>query len=549
MRRSLILVFALLTLRPAAAVPAEGHEIMISAPTPWGVEVGRKVAARGGNVADVAVAVGLTLSVTSPYYASLGGGGFALVKMNTVVDAIDFRESAVKAARPDYFAKLDKSASITGGRAVAVPGVPAGLYAIHQKYGKLKWVDLFKEVLELSGKGFPVSGEWARQTREERDRFDKGGVQTFFNKGVALKPGDVLRQPGLTRALTLLKTKGPKGFYEGEVARDIVDAVAAAGGEMTVADVRGYKVRWLSPLTTDYEGYKVYLMPPPSSGGVVIATALRMIEKSGLKDKTLPMSIDEYHLMGEIQSRAFRGRMLLGDPDFAKNPIDYLTSDPYVAEMLKTFDPAKSVLPPPLKPDEQNGKESTETTHFSVMDASGHAISLTVTLNGNYGSAVVSPKFGVALNNEMDDFTTHLDQPNMYGLVQGVANRVEAGKRPLSSMSPTLVEKRGKLVAAIGAPGGPRIISGVLQGIYRLLARNMDADQAIQTARVHHQFAPNILFHDKNRFTPETLAGLKARGHQLKEGSTGKVYIIHLRDDGILEASFDSRGEGSAGGI
>jgi gamma-glutamyltranspeptidase/glutathione hydrolase len=500
-------------------------------------------------VADVAVAVGLTLSVTSPYYAALGGGGFALIKMNSVVDAIDFRESAVKAVSPAYFAKLDKNASITGGRAVATPGFPAGLYAIHQKYGKLKWVDLFKEVLELSGKGFPVSGEWARQTRDERDRFTAGGVKTFFRKGVALKPGDILQQPGLTKALTLLRAKGPKGFYEGEVAKDIVDSVVAAGGEMTVADVRDYKVRWLSPISTDYEGYKVYLMPPPSSGGVVIASALKMIEKSGLKDKTAPMSIDEYHLMGEIQARAFRGRMLLGDPDFAKNPVAYLTSNEYAAEMLKSVDPAKSVAPPPLRPEEFAGKESTETTHYSVMDASGHAISLTVTLNGNYGSAVVSPRFGIALNNEMDDFTTHVGEPNMFGLTQGLANDVRPGKRPLSSMSPTLVEKRGKLVAAIGAPGGPRIISGVLQGIYRLLARNLDADLAIQTARVHHQYSPNILYIDKHRFTPETLAGLRTRGHELKEGSTGKVYIIHLRDDGILEASFDSRGEGSAGGI
>ena len=547
-----VLIASLLFLNSNAyAVPAEGHELLIAAPSPYAVEVGRKIAARGGNVVDVAVAVGLTLSVTSPYYAALGGGGFALVKMNGVADAIDFRETAVKATSPDYFTKSGKDASITGGRAVATPGFAAGLWAIHQKYGKLKWADLFADPLILAQKGFAVSGEWVTRTRDERDRFTKPGLGVFFKKGVALKPGDTLVQPGLAKALATFKLKGMKGFYEGEVAQDIVEAVTAAGGEMTLADMKDYKVRWLSPLTTDYEGYKVYLMPPPSSGGVVIATALKLIEKMNVKEKR-ERSVDEYHLLGAIQSRAFRGRLLLGDPDFTKNPIEFLTSDAYVTDMAKSINRVRATPPPALTTEEVKAMpipEHDETTHFSVMDAGGHAVALTVTLNGAYGSGVVSPRFGIALNDEMDDFTTHVGEGNMFGLIQGRANDVRPGKRPLSSMSPTLVEKHGKLVAAIGAPGGPRIISGVLQGLYRLLARGMDADLAIQTPRVHHQFLPDILYIDRSRLAAETIDGLKARGHELKEGSQGKVYIVHAKDDGTLEAGFDSRGEGAVGGI
>jgi gamma-glutamyltranspeptidase/glutathione hydrolase len=248
------------------------------------------------------------------------------------------------------------------------------------------------------------------------------------------------------------------GFYEGPIAKDIVDTVSALGGKITIEDFKNYKVRWLEPLVTGYEGHKIYLMPPPSSGGVVILSALNMIEKLDVKSKAL-LSADEFHLLAEIEARAFRGRALLGDPEFHKNPLKLLTSETYLEEMRKSVNLRKTVALKPLMPGEI--KESSETTHFSVMDAEGHAIALTVTLNGGYGSAVVSEKYGIALNNEMDDFTTKPNEPNMYGLIQGPGNYVEAGKRPLSSMSPTLVEKNGKIVMSLGAPGGPRIITGV----------------------------------------------------------------------------------------
>ena len=533
---------------PLHAVPAEGHQIMISGPSPYAVEAGRQIAMKGGNVVDVAVATLLCLSVTSPYYASLGGGGFALVKLKSVVEALDFRETAPAVMNSKYFLKLGAEASQTGGNAVGVPGVPAGLWALHQRYGKMKWKALFEPSLRLAQQGFAVSGEWAFSTARESKRFTPAGLRIFLRQSsIPLKPGHILKQPALAEALIQLRDHNAKGFYEGPVAKDLVDSVKAAGGAMTLADLAKYTPRWLSPLITHYEGDKIYLMPPPSSGGVVIMGALKMMEKLGLKTKA-ERSAAEYHLLAEIEARAFRGRGELGDPDFGTNPVEKLTSDAYLDEMIKTVSPEKSVLPAEL-PEAVSSKEKTETTHFSVLDADGNAVALTVTLNGTYGSGVVTQKFGIALNDEIDDFTTSAGEPNMYGLVQGDRNRVEAGKRPLSSMSPTLIEKHGKVIASLGAPGGPRITSAVLQGIYRLIARGNDADTAVQTARVHHQFSPNILYVDRRRFAPEILESLQKHGHVIEEGSEGKLYIVHQRDDGVLEAAFDSRGEGAAAGF
>lgn len=547
--KNLICLFTLLCGLSVEAVPTQGHRILISAAHPLAVEAGRKVAERGGNVVDVAVTVALTLSVTSPSFSALGGGGFALTKLKGMPspEALDFREMAPAATSRDYYLKLAKDASITGGHAVGVPGKAAGLVALHKKYGKLRWASLFADPIRLARQGFPVSGEWSDETARDKDRFNPAGRKILFKTGgVAYKPGELLKQPGLARALEALRDRREKGFYEGEVAKDVVAAVAESGGKMTLQDLKNYKVRWLKPLQTEYEGYKIYLMPPPSSGGIVIMQALKLIEALDLKSKAA-LSVDELHLLAEIQARAFRGRALLGDPDFHKNPIDFLTSKTYLKELAESVKLKKAVALKPLA--EDVSKESTQTTHFSVLDHEGNAVALTETLNGSYGSAVVTPRYGIALNNEMDDFTTRPGEPNMFGLIQGSGNEVAAGKRPLSSMSPTLVEKEGRIVMSVGAPGGPRIITAVLQVLYRTLSRKTDVDWAIQAPRVHHQFLPNQVTVDFNRLPPESVQGLKDRGHTVEEGWMGRVYLVRLRPDGILEAAFDSRGEGSAGGI
>ena len=529
------------------AIPREGHKIMMATPSPIAAEVGRQIAAKGGNVVDVAVAIGLSLSVTSPYFASLGGGGFALIKMGkNPVQALDFREAAPAKTHPKFFLDKPKTASIDGPHAVGVPGFPAGLWAMHKKYGKLHWSQLFEAPIRLAKKGFPVSGEWVDKTSKIKNKFNGAGKRFLLKKNRSVyRPREILKQPQLAKALKEMRNRGVTPFYKGSIARDISKTLKDLGGVMTFEDFKNYKVRWLKPLQTNFAGHKVYLMPPPSSGGLIIHSALQLIEKLKLK-KYKALSVDELHFLAEIMKVAFRGRSLLGDPDFHKNPTQHFTDAKElkkIAEKIK----ANSVLK--LKPIETAMNGSKETTHYSVMDIHGNTVSLTVTLNGNYGSKVVSEKFGIALNNEMDDFTTRPGKPNMFGLIQGKGNHVQAGKRPLSSMSPTLVEKNGKVVLSLGGKGGPRIINGVLQTLYRVLVSGYDMDLAIQTPRIHHQFLPDTIYYDTHRFSPEVIEALEKRGHKLKESWQAKVYGVRINEEGHLEAAYDSRSEGGANGI
>jgi len=530
----------------ASAIPAEGHEIMVAGPSPFAPEIARKIHAAGGNAVDVAVAIGLSLAVTHPYYASVGGGGFAVIKIGKDVKTLDFREKAPAQAKPDLFADRDAMASRNGGLAVGVPGIVAGYFEMHKKYGKLRWSDLFVEALNLAENGFLVSGEWVETTTGSTGRFNDAGKKFFFKTpSQAYKPGERLKQPALAAFLKELKAHGPEVFYSGKVAEDLVSSVAAAGGILTTDDLKNYQARWLEPLTANFNGYKLWLMPPPSSGGVIIAEAVRLMEKLKISE-VKPLSVEEFHLLVETLKLSYRGRGLLGDPDFGKNPTEQLLSNKYLSEEAALFKKNHALDVTPL---ENLNFEKDETTHLSVMSSNGDAVAMTVTLNGNYGSAVVSQKTGIALNNEMDDFTTKLGKPNMFGLVQGANNQVRAGARPLSSMTPTIVEKNGRTVLSIGAPGGPRITSAVLQVLYRLLTQKFNIDQAIQAPRVHHQFLPNIVKIDLLRFTPETIAALEAKGHVIDIGSTGRVAGVWLTESGILQGACDSRGECAAGGF
>ncbi|MCB9025744.1 MAG: gamma-glutamyltransferase [Bdellovibrionaceae bacterium] len=543
----LIVLFILTSQLIAQAIPVEGKKMLISAPSPYAVEAGKKIIKKGGNVVDVATVVGLTLAVTNPYFAAFGGGGFAMVKVgNNPVDVLDFRETAPLKTHPQYYLDKKPEASQNGGTAVAVPGVAAGIYELHKKYGKLSWKELFSEPIQLAEDGFNVSGEWTARTEISVSRFNPKGAQHFLKNQKAYQAGELLKQKPLSSFLKMYKRQGPKAFYTGPVANDIVKTVKDTGGDLSLQDLNDYKVRWLKPLTHNFKGYVVYLMPPPSSGGVVLKTALSLIDQLKLENLE-SMSVDELHLMGEILNRSFRGRALLGDPDFHENPLEKLLSKNYIGDMAKSINLTKAKQLKPLS--DKNLNESNETTHYSILDDQGNSVSITVTLNGNYGSAVVSEKFGIALNNEMDDFTTHPGEANMYGLVQGKGNYVQARKRPLSSMSPTLVEKDGKVILSLGAPGGPTIISGVLQVIYNSLVRNMDIDRAIQSPRVHHQFLPNVLYIDEWRLQPATKKGLLTKGHVLEEKAfIGRVNAVRLKNNGALEAAFDSRGEGAVGG-
>lgn len=544
------LFVSLILVTKSYAVPFEGSKLLISCQSPYAVEAGKQIAAKGGNVVDVAITVALTEAVTSPYFASIGGGGFAMIKMNEDLKVLDFRETAPASTHPKFYLDKPKKSSQNGGLAVGVPGIPAGLWELHKKYGKLSWNQLFKTPIILASKGFQVSGEWVKRTQKTTERFNSSGKKYFFKKnGKPYKPGETLKQKALAKVLKEMRNRNISSFYRGVVARDIVNSVNNAGGEMTVNDLKNYKVRWLKPISTKFKGYDIHLMPPPSSGGVVLASALKLVEKLKI-DKFKPLSHQEFHHIAEILSRSFRGRALLGDPDFHKNPLDFLLSDKYLTKMAKSIDDDETEkLKPLLQKDLP--KESNETTHISVLDKNGNAVSMTITLNGNYGSGVVTKKYGIALNNEMDDFTTRPGKPNMYGLIQGEGNHVQPGKRPLSSMSPTLVEKNNKVILAIGSPGGPKIISSVFQGLYRVLVSKFELDRALQAPRVHHQFLPHKLFVEKN-YKPSqyVLKELKDYDHIIEEHKWwSRLYAVKLRSDGILEAAFDSRGEGAVGGL
>lgn len=544
----LILVFAASS---SFAVPFEGQKIVVAGPSPFSAQIAQDIHRQGGNVVDASVAIALALSVTAPYYASLGGGGFALVDMGKGVEALDFREVAPKAANVDLFKDKSESASVSGGLSVAVPGTPAGLKALHAKYGKLPWNALFAAAEKFANVGFRVSGEWSNSAKSEWERFNGAAKRTFSHQGPKadgkpLLPGDFLQQPELVNTILRLRDYGTDGFYKGPVARAIVDTVKANGGIIEMDDLKDYKVRWLKPAETTYQGYKIYMMPLPSSAGVVMTTALKIAEKVKLATMS-PLSSLEFHTWTEILRFSFRQRGELGDPDFAKN-IPQLDYEKMANDFNAKFKGDRvTVIPPPGAVSDQN---DSDTTHFSVLDSEGHSVAMTITLNGLHGSGLMTNKFGIMLNDEMDDFNTHPGSPNMFGLLQGPANNVEPGKRPLSSMSPTLVEKDGKVVLSLGSPGGPRIISSVLQVLHRVLANGWDIDQAIQAPRVHHQYQPDKMFVDKNKFSQDVLDALIRRGQKVEVvNNIAKVYGVQLRKDGILEGAFDSRGEGGAGGL
>ncbi len=542
MKRCFICFVVLFWAKVSLALPFEGAKFVVSGPSPHSPIVAKSLFRQGGNVVDMAVAVALSLTVTHPYYVSLGSGGFALVKLKSSIKALDFRETAPGKMSPDFFEK-SRLSSRKGGASVGVPGFVAGLFELHKKYGRLSWSQVIQPAIVLAEKGFPVSGDWIRINEKSKGKWDSFGKKIFLKSGrSAYKPNEIFKQKKWAKALKLLKKTGRKAFYEGPLGQDVVLAVQQQKGVLTKKDLKQYRVRWLEPVSVSFRGYEVYSMPLPSSGGIILSRALKFIERQKVFKKPL-YSEDEMHLLAEIMSRAFWPRSLMGDPDFSKIPTDGWLSD----ENLKTMNQGISLkkvrrLAPP--------KEPEETTHISLIDSQGNAVAMTLTLNGFYGSGIVSPKYGIVLNNQMDDFTTLLGQPNMFGLFQGKSNSVQGGKRPLSSMTPVIVEKNKQTVMVIGGAGGPMIINGVLQSLYRHLVNKLDIEQAVQAPRLHHQFLPRDLFVEDKRFSPELLTGLKLRGHKIQfKNYIAQIFAVARTPEGRLQGAVENRREGSTGGL
>lgn len=547
MRFFLALAFSSFSSVQTFALPTKGTYFLISAACPYATEAAKEIAESGGNAVDAALTALVVMSVTRPAFAALGGGGFAMVKMTGKTAVLDFREVAPQKTGPDFYKDKGKNASTVGGTAVGVPGMPAGIEALHKKYGKIHWSRLFDRAIVLAEKGFRVSGDWVADVDGQFANMTPAAKRflTNGNSKQRLRPGYSLKQPQLGKLLRQLRNRKSVAFYTGDAANDLVTSVQKHGGVITLKDLSSYKPVWRKPLVVNEHGYNFLLMPPPSSGGIVIASALKLLNHLPLRKQKI-LSTDETHTMIELLKLSYKARAELGDPAFHKNPIEEILSEENIKRLASEFRMDKSIAP--ALPKEKEAAESEQTSHLSVVFANGDAVAMTFTLNGNYGSGVATEKYGVFLNNEMDDFTTIPDQPNMFGLIQGQGNKVEPGKRPLSSMSPTIIEKNGRTVMAIGAPGGPRIISSTFQAIYRVLFSKLDIDEAIQMRRVHHQYLPNKVFYDKNKFAPGTLQNLTARGHEMEPGWQGLVYGVVLNSNNVLEGSFDSRGEGAVSG-
>ncbi len=541
----------------AAAVPAPiGTGGAVAAADPIAVEVGLEALRAGGNAVDAAVATALALAVVYPEAGNLGGGGFAVVRMGGDLAALDFREVGPAKARRDMYldaqGKPVPEASLVGPLAAGVPGSPAGLYALHQRYGRLPWTRVVAPARRLAAEGFPVSRYLhdllgKEETRKLLGRFPES-ARVWLPTGEPPAIGSVLRLPDLAATLGRYTEQGPKGITTGPVAAAVERVSAGHGGVLTAADLAAYKPEWRKPLLLDAFGWKLASMPLPSSGGVILGQTFGMLERLGWAG--LPrFGADRDHLLAEAFRRAFADRLLLGDPTATKATEAQLLAPGWIARRAAQIDPKHATPSTQLKPWPDAGApaEGTETTHLSVVDRDGNLVALTTTLNELFGCGLWVPGAGFFLNDEMDDFTAAPGQPNLIGLVQGEANAVAPGKRMLSSMAPVIAWK-GKEAYALGGRGGSRIPTNVIQVLLNLLVDGDPLQAALDRPRLHQQWLPDRLDAEPDALSPETRAELERRGQTIRiSRDTAKIHAVHRLPDGRVEAASDPRGSGIGG--
>ncbi len=538
----------------SAHEPVRARHGMVVADEPLAADVGVAVLKSGGNAVDAAVAVGFALAVTHPYAGNLGGGGFMLVRFADGRSTfIDFRERAPEKASRDMYLDAQGNPtqdSVDGWRAVGVPGSVRGFELAQSKYGSQKWSDLIAPAVELAAKGYALSYKSAELLRNAHNLAEDLESKRIFQKsGTFYDAGDVLVQPELAATLKRIAASGAREFYEGETAHRLVSEMAGHGGLLTLGDLQRYQAVERTPLTGAYRGLTILTAPLPSSGGIGILQMLGMLEDSGY-GKAGPGAAATIHYVAEVMRRYFADRsQYLGDSDFVKVPVKGLLDRAYIRERRASIDPDRATPSDQLNPGQPSGRESTETTHYSIVDASGNAVAVTYTLNNGYGSGVTVPGLGFLLNDVMDDFTVKPNTPNMFGLLQGEANAIEPGKRPLSAMTPTIVVRDGKPFMVLGAPGGPRIITAVLQVLLNVIDFHMNIQDAVYAPRFHHQWKPDKLYLEAG-ISPDTVALLEAMGHQV-DYSPGVVLArinAVLSDGGWLQGAADPRWTGKAAG-
>ncbi|MDY2795728.1 gamma-glutamyltransferase [[Pasteurella] aerogenes] len=537
--------------------PVFGKQGMVASEQELATQVGVEVLQQGGNAVDAAVAVGFALAVVLPNAGNIGGGGFMVLHDGKSGEnfTVDFREMAPSKASRDMY--LDEQGNVVDGKslythfAVGVPGTVAGMEYALKKWGSLPLEKVIAPAIKLAEEGFIVSNTLAATLQEEAETLGKweSSKKIFFKNDRPLVAGERLVQADLANSLRQIAQQGAKAFYEGEIAQKIVAEMEKHNGLITLEDMKGYQSVERKPIVGEYRGYKIVTMPPPSSGGIHLVQILNMLENYSLADSG-SNSAETIHYLAETMKLAYADRSeYLGDPDFVKIPVTGLTSKDYAKELIQAIDPDKARPAAEIKPGKPQPYESDQTTHYSVMDKAGNAVAVTYTLNLNFGSGIVAEGTGILLNNEMDDFSAKPGVANAFGLIGGDANAVEGKKRPLSSMTPTLVLKNDKPWLVTGSPGGARIITTVLQSILNTIDHGMNPAEAIVTPRVHHQWLPDELRVEEG-LSPDTLKLLVERGHKISEKAPmGRIQIIQALDDGFYGYSDPRNPDGKTQGF
>ena len=519
-------------------------------------KIGIEIMKKGGNAFDAMVATELALAVSFPFAGNIGGGGFMVYrKANGEIGSLDYREKAPLAASKDMF--LDEKGNVIKGKsletalAIGVPGTIAGIFAVHEKLGSLPIEEILKPVIALAERGVIVTKRQETRLNSYHEAIVKvNGPKSLFSN--VFKENDTIKYSALAATLKRISKNGRDEFYKGETAKTLVHYLQQKGGIITLEDLAKYEAKWRTPITFNYKDLKIISMPPPSSGGICLAEILKMIEPYDIA-KMGHNSTEAIQVIVEAERRAYADRSVyLGDPDFVKIPVKELISEKYLKQRMSNFSFDKASLSSEIKEGKVNYNESTETTHYSIVDQFGNAVAATTTLNDGYGSKYYCDELGFFLNNEMDDFSAKPGTPNMFELIGGEANSIAPQKRMLSAMTPTVVEKNGKLFMVVGTPGGSTIITSVLQTILNVSQYKMSMQDAVNAPRFHHQWLPDVITFEPNTFDTKTFDTLKSKGYIINEKTTpviGKVDAILVLPNGKLEGGADKRGDDTAVGF
>lgn len=535
---------------------------MVVCAHPVAAEIGKEILRKGGNAVDAAAAVQLALTVAFPEAGNIGGGGFMVLREpNGKIAALDFREKAPAAAYRDMFldsaGNVVKDLSMKGSLASGIPGSVDGMVEMHKKYGKLPWKDLVQPTIDLAFNGIALTEREADNMNGVQEKLVKHNTITPAHLIANWKKGDIIKWVELGHTFERIRDEGRKGFYEGKTADDLVAEMKRGKGIITHEDLKNYKSEWIEPVSGYYKDYKIISMPPPSSGGITLLQLLQAIEPYPVKDWG-HNSAKTIHLYTEAMRRSFADRAVhLGDPDFHTIPTQKLIEDQYITERMSTFNPEKATPSAEVKEGNIIISEPTETTHISIVDKDGMAVSVTTTLNNWFGNYVVVPGSGFFMNNEMDDFSMKPGVPNAFGVTGGLKNEIQPGKTMLSSMTPVIIEKNDSLFMVIGSPGGPRIITAVFQTIVNVLEYDLGMQEAVDARRMHSQWLPDAIFSEKGTIRKEDSIRLSEMGHAVKSlndldkglNFIGRVDAILVMPNKKLEAGADrNRGDNAAAG-